>query len=197
MYQSPQTTPQTVADLAQRISASELTEQHGDELRPAGKALGSMLGGVLLYQCGKLRPREVLEQLIEQARDLYDRIALLWAACGEAPTKERLANVNYRRALSSISDCKYLFWTRVDSFWELFAYAFGVLFIFNLVDLLILDWLIVCWLKPRRVILPGTEHVAIPNPYLHHFKEFLMGTAGLGIVGLAIAALLTLKSSLR
>ncbi|SPE32620.1 hypothetical protein SBA3_1900023 [Candidatus Sulfopaludibacter sp. SbA3] len=34
------------------------------------------------------------------------------------------------------------------SFWELFAYAFGVLFIFNLVDLLILDWLIVCWVKP-------------------------------------------------
>jgi hypothetical protein len=31
------------------------------------------------------------------------------------------------------------------SFWGLFAYAFGVLFIFNLVDLLILDWLIVCY----------------------------------------------------
>src|SRR5436190_23479507 len=37
------------------------------------------------------------------------------------------------------------------SFWELFAYAFGVLFIFNLVDLLILDWVIVCWLEPRWV----------------------------------------------
>ena len=45
------------------------------------------------------------------------------------------------------------------SFWELFAYAFGVLFIFNLVDLLIFDWLIVCWFKPRWVILPGTEHI--------------------------------------
>jgi hypothetical protein len=42
------------------------------------------------------------------------------------------------------------------------------------------------------VILPGTEHVAIPNPYLHHFKEFLMGTAGLVIVGVAIAALLSI-----
>jgi len=40
---------------------------------------------VLLHQRGKLRPREVLEQLIEQACDLYDWIALLWAACGEAP----------------------------------------------------------------------------------------------------------------
>jgi hypothetical protein len=79
------------------------------------------------------------------------------------------------------------------SFWELFAYAFGVLFIFNLVDLLILDWLIVCWFKPHWVILPGTEHIVIPNPYLHHFKEFLMGTAGLVVVGLAIAALLSIQ----
>lgn len=75
------------------------------------------------------------------------------------------------------------------SFWERFAYAFGVLFIFNVVDLLILDWLIVCWLKPHWVILPGTEHIATPNLYAHHFKEFLMGTAGLAVVGLAIAAL--------
>ena len=49
------------------------------------------------------------------------------------------------------------------SFWELFAYAFGVLFIFNLVDLLILDWLIVCWFEPRWVTLPGTGHIVIPN----------------------------------
>ena len=76
------------------------------------------------------------------------------------------------------------------SFWEFFAYAFGVLFIFNLVDLLILDWLIVCWFEPRWVILPGTEHIVIPKQYLHHFKGFLMGTAGLVIVGLAIASLL-------
>jgi hypothetical protein len=79
------------------------------------------------------------------------------------------------------------------SFWERFAYAFGVLFIFNLVDLVILDWLIVCWFRPRWVILPGTEHVVTRNPYLHHFKEFLMGTVGLVIVGLAIAALLGIQ----
>jgi hypothetical protein len=79
------------------------------------------------------------------------------------------------------------------SFWELFAYAFGVLFIFNLVDLLILDWLIVCWLKPRWVILPGTEHIVIHKPLLHHFKAFLLGTLGLAIVGLAITALLSIQ----
>jgi hypothetical protein len=89
-----------------------------------------------------------------------------------------------------------LFWRTATlksrSFWELFAYAF-VLFMFNLVDLLILDWLIVCWVKPHWVILPGTEHIEVPNPYLHHFKEFLMGTIGLVIVGLSIAAVLSIK----
>jgi hypothetical protein len=80
---------------------------------------------------------------------------------------------------------------RSHSFWDRFAYAFGVLFIFNLVDLLILDWLIVCWFKLRWVILPGTEHIVVPNPYLHHFREFLFGTFGLVVVGLAIAALLS------
>ena len=73
------------------------------------------------------------------------------------------------------------------SFWDLFAYAFGLLFIFNLVDLLTLDWLILCWFQPRWVVLCGTEHIVIPKQHLHHFKGFLIGTAGLAIVGLAIA----------
>ena len=47
---------------------------------------------------------KMLEQLIEEACDLYDWIALLWAAFGEAPGQEWLANVNYRRALLLISD---------------------------------------------------------------------------------------------
>jgi hypothetical protein len=77
------------------------------------------------------------------------------------------------------------------SFWDRFAYAFGVLFIFNLTDLLILDWLIVCWINPRWVTLPGTEHIAIPKQYFHHFKGFLIGTIGIGIVGLGIAAVMS------
>jgi hypothetical protein len=78
------------------------------------------------------------------------------------------------------------------SFWDLFAYAFGVLFIFNLVDLVVLDWLILCMFKPRWGIMPGAEHIVIPKPYLHHFKGFLIGTAGLVIVGLGIAAVLSI-----
>ena len=78
-------------------------------------------------------------------------------------------------------------------FWERFAHAFGVISLFNLVDLFILDWLIVCWLKPPWVILPGTEHIVIPKLYLHHFKGFLLGTVLSVVVGLAIAALLSIE----
>jgi hypothetical protein len=74
------------------------------------------------------------------------------------------------------------------SFWELFAHAFGVFFFFNLVDLLILDWLIVCWYAPGWAIIPGTEHIVIPKDYLYHFKGFLTGTVVSVIAGLAIAA---------
>jgi hypothetical protein len=91
---------------------SGLTEQHGDELRPAGKPLGGALGGVLLHQGGKLGPGEVLEQLIEQARSLYDWIVLRWAAYGEDAGKEWLANVNYRRH-SSLFQTASLLWTRI------------------------------------------------------------------------------------
>jgi hypothetical protein len=44
---------------------------------------------------------------------LYDWVALLWAAFGEFPARNLLANVNYRRALPFISDYRNLFGTRV------------------------------------------------------------------------------------
>jgi hypothetical protein len=64
-----------------------LAKQHGDKLRPAGKAFGVTLGGVLLYECGELGSGKMLKQLIEEACDLYDWVALLWAAFGEFPAR--------------------------------------------------------------------------------------------------------------
>lgn len=75
------------------------------------------------------------------------------------------------------------------SFWELFAHVFGLIFLFNLVDLLILDWLIVCTFTPRWLIIPGAEHLAMPKEYLYHFKGFLMGTVVSVLGGLALTAL--------
>ena len=93
MHQPPQTARQAVADLAQRIGAAELAEQHRDELRPVGKALGAPLRVVLLHQRGKFGPGETLQQLIEQARDLYHGLALLvggvWRSSRQGTIRQR------------------------------------------------------------------------------------------------------------
>jgi len=64
-----------------------LAKEQGDELRPAGKTLGVTLGGVFLYESGELGSGKVLKQLIEEACDLYNWIALLWAAFDEFPPR--------------------------------------------------------------------------------------------------------------
>jgi len=75
------------------------------------------------------------------------------------------------------------------TFLELFLVAFGVIFLFNLIDWLILDWLIFCTLTPKFVVLPGTEGMAGYKNYWMHFHGFLIGTAISGAVGLIIAGI--------
>src|SRR5208282_5179261 len=77
MHQLAQTAAQAVAYLAQRIGMAQLAKQHGDELGPTIEPLGGTLGLVLFHQSGELQTRKVLQQLIEQARDLYHGGALL------------------------------------------------------------------------------------------------------------------------
>jgi len=76
------------------------------------------------------------------------------------------------------------------SFVELWLRIFVLMFSFNLVDLVILDWMIFCWITPAFMVLPGTEgHPGYKN-YRFHFIGFLKGTlivlaASLVIAGLA------------
>ena len=151
-------------------------------------ALLSVLGSAYLLVLLRFNPRIFLGHYPKEIREIVP----------PRSAKERRTAILLGLLLAAPFGSALLWRTATlgsHSFWDLFAYAFGVLFFFNLVDLLILDWLIVCWVKPRWVTLPGTEHIAIPNPYVHHFKEFLVGTVGLGIVGLAIAALLGIRFS--
>ncbi|HEV8061683.1 MAG TPA: hypothetical protein VGP68_17515 [Gemmataceae bacterium] len=72
------------------------------------------------------------------------------------------------------------------SFLPLFLNAFGVVFLFNLADLL-LDCVLVCTL-PKFLVLQGTEGMAGYKNYLHHFRGFLIGTIASVVLGLAVAA---------
>jgi hypothetical protein len=89
MHQPAQTTGHAIADLAQRIGASQLAKEHGYELRPASKSLGGAFRAVFLNQSGELGAGEMLEQLIEQAGSLYDCLGPpSWATLGDVPGKE-------------------------------------------------------------------------------------------------------------
>jgi len=77
------------------------------------------------------------------------------------------------------------------SYFSLAFNAFGVAFAFNLVDWLVLDWLMFCTITPGFVVLPGSEGAAAYKDYWFHFRGFLIGTflsliAGFAIGGIAL-----------
>jgi hypothetical protein len=47
--------------------------------------------------------------------------------------------------------------------------------VWNLLDLVLLDWLLLMTLKPHFMILPGTEGMAGYSDYRFHFRKFLNG----------------------
>lgn len=70
-----------------------------------------------------------------------------------------------------------------------FAFSGITLVVFNLFDLIILDWLFFCIIQPRAMVLPGTEGMAGYRDYRFHFIGFLKGLGFSAVGGLLIAAL--------
>jgi hypothetical protein len=69
--------------------------------------------------------------------------------------------------------------------------------VFNLVDLLVFDWLIALTIRPKFMILPGTQGSQGYHDYGFHFRGFLKGTLG-GLLGsLILAGLAVLIYSIR
>jgi len=75
------------------------------------------------------------------------------------------------------------------SFFELFLFLFIIGQTWNVVDLIIMDFLIVCTLRPKWVVLPGTEGCAGYGDYIFHFKGFLIGCVYTAIMALIIAGI--------
>ena len=75
---------------------------------------------------------------------------------------------------------------------EIFFSAFGVFFLFNVVDWLILDWLIFCTITPKFAVLPGTEGMAGYKNYAMHFRGFLIGTVLSVVIGVVMTAIVVL-----
>ena len=67
------------------------------------------------------------------------------------------------------------FYTEQVSFVQVLIYLFIVAMTWNVVDLLVMDWLIVCTITPKWVVIRGTEDCKGYKDYLFHFKGFLIG----------------------
>ena len=81
-------------------------------------------------------------------------------------------------------------------FLDVFLNTSIMLLLFNLVDLLILDWLIFVTVQPRFIVLPGTEGMAGYDDYRFHFVGFLKGLILIVVVGLVTAGVTLLLQSL-
>ena len=64
---------------------------------------------------------------------------------------------------------------RSSPFLPAFIHIFVILSVFNLLDWLVLDWLIVVTIRPKFIVLPGTEGMAGYSDYAFHFRGFLIG----------------------
>ncbi|MCA9966596.1 MAG: hypothetical protein KC423_20245 [Anaerolineales bacterium] len=78
------------------------------------------------------------------------------------------------------------------TFGDLFWSSFLIFNLFNLFDLLILDWLIFVTIQPRLAILPGTEGAAGYKDYAFHFYASLKGMAGAVVVSAVVAGVVML-----
>jgi hypothetical protein len=72
------------------------------------------------------------------------------------------------------------------SFFLFSAHAFGVVFVFNLVDWLVLDWVVFCLITPGFLVIPGSEGAHGYKDYWFHFRGFLAGTVFSVVLGAVI-----------
>lgn len=71
-----------------------------------------------------------------------------------------------------------------------FLHLFVMFSVFNLLDWLILDWLIIVTIRPGFMILPGTEGMAGYGDYWIHFRGFLIGVVITTVTSVLVAAVL-------
>lgn len=72
-------------------------------------------------------------------------------------------------------------------FGGLFLHLFVVMTVFNVVDLVVLDWLIFVRIRPRFLVLPGTEDCLGYYDDAFHFRAFLKGTALITVLSALVA----------
>lgn len=78
------------------------------------------------------------------------------------------------------------------TFVTVFVHLWLILMLFNLVDLLLIDWLIVEYMRPPFIVQSGLGQLMGERNYWYHFQGFLKGSVGILIASLLLAGLIVL-----
>ena len=75
------------------------------------------------------------------------------------------------------------------TFWSIFLNIFIIVLVWNLVDLLIIDWLTLVVIQPKFIFIPGTEGLKGYKDFAFHFRGFLKGLVYSVVIGILIAGI--------
>lgn len=75
------------------------------------------------------------------------------------------------------------------SFFRILQYIFIIGMTWNVIDLLVMDWLIVCTITPKWIVVSGTEGCKGYKDYFFHFKGFLLGCVYTAIMALVFSGI--------
>ncbi len=72
------------------------------------------------------------------------------------------------------------------------GHIFAVLLVANVFELLVVDWLVYCTIRPKRLVIPNTEGMAGYRDYLHHLRSHARGAAAMLFLSVALAGVVLL-----
>ena len=75
------------------------------------------------------------------------------------------------------------------SFFRIFVHLWIVCMTWNVVDLLVVDWMFICILRIKYFVLPGTEECEGNKDYKFHFIGFLKGFFATSIVAVLFSGI--------
>lgn len=79
-------------------------------------------------------------------------------------------------SLLGVACCASWSWIHDDparGFWSAYLMAAAVIVAFSAIDLLVVDWLVICRLRPAWVVIPGTQGCADWGDYGFHLRAQL------------------------
>ena len=78
------------------------------------------------------------------------------------------------------------------TFVTLFLHLWLMFMLFNVVDLVLIDWLIVEFMRPPFIVQSGLGQLMGERNYWFHFQGFLKGSVGILVVSLLLAGVIML-----